>query len=89
MDEDEIDMVDIESLEACLDRALEVTLGDIDVPDLRGKKEFASRHTTRAEPRADAGLVLIHRRGINVAIADVYGFRNELRRRFIIQCPGS
>ena len=89
MDEDEIEIADIESLEACLDRALEITLGDIGVPDLRGEKDLASRHTAGAEPCADADLVLIHRGGIDVAITDVYRLRNESRRCFVIECPGS
>jgi hypothetical protein len=69
VDQEEIDRVETQPLQARLRRALEIAGGEILGPHLGGDEHLVARHAARPEAGADRLLVVVHRGGVDVAIA--------------------
>src|SRR6185437_7002646 len=79
MNEQQIDMVEAETLEALLMRALGRTGVKIAWRDFGHEKNLAARNTAVADGAADLGLIAIDLRRVNMAIAE----RDRAQRRLI------
>ena len=69
MDHQQIEIVDVERLQAFVNRAREVRFAQVLVRHLGGEEDVAARHARGAHRLADLALGAVLARGVDVAIA--------------------
>src|SRR5258708_18595207 len=70
MDHIEIDLVELQLPQAGVERTVERIRRKLVMPDLGGDKELVAVHAGRRDGRADGGLVVVHRSGVDMSVAE-------------------
>ena len=81
VDQQQIDARHLELLDAVARRALEVAGAQVARPDLGGDEDLVARHARGAKPLAHRLLVAVHRRGVDVPVAEPHRLVDHPRRR--------
>src|SRR5258705_6669559 len=70
MDHIEIDLVELQLPQAGVERAIERIRRKLVMADLGGDKELVAVHAGPRDGRADGGLVVVHRSGVDMSVAE-------------------
>jgi hypothetical protein len=81
--------VDLQALEAALDRALQVAVGEVVDPDLGGQEDLVARHAGGRQGRADVLLVAIGLGGVDVAVAQLQRPFDQRLGGAVVQLPSA
>ena len=89
VDQCKIEGGNAEPPQACLDRTLQVAIGNVRRPDFGGDEDIVAIDTGCAHAFANRCLVFLHDSGIHMAITGVQGMRDEARSALAAQGPGA
>jgi hypothetical protein len=89
MQQEEIDPLGLEVLEAALGGLDQALVGEIGRPDLGGEENGVAVHPGFADAAADLGLVVVHAGGVDVAVAELKGVGHGPLAVFPLQPPGA
>src|SRR5262245_27294902 len=89
MDKQEIHLGELEVDEALLGGLLERACAQVRLPHLRGDEDLVALDAGGAQALADLALVVVHRGGIDVAVAEPQRLLDHARADAAAQVPGA
>src|SRR5579862_717168 len=87
MNEQEVDDRDLKALKARFSRALQIAFADVARPDFGRDERLVANYTACAQPLPHLALVAVHRRRVDMPIAQSQRFGDGARAFLPAQIP--